>query len=152
MKTLGRLIEGIRIQRQIPGSKLVTSGPYNNRMASQAEVAKRTAVLLGVDESSVLVQSEPQTTYEEALIYHERFYNGERLIVVTTAAHMPRALLEFQRLGIDVLPSPTNYTYRGIHGLRFTLMPSPAYIDHLRLAIYEYAAMVRNHIREQFRG
>jgi uncharacterized SAM-binding protein YcdF (DUF218 family) len=145
LKTLGRLVEGVRIFNQLPNGKIVTSGPYNNKSISQAEVVKNAALLLKVPEVKILMQSEPVTTYEEAKYYHEKFYSGQKVIVVTSAAHMHRAISEFRRLGMDAIPSPTNYTYRDINGLRISIMPSTGNIFNLRTGVYEYAALIRNY-------
>jgi uncharacterized SAM-binding protein YcdF (DUF218 family) len=145
--TLGRLAEGLRVCNSLENCSLITSGPYFSDIASQAEVAKRAAVLLGFPEEKILIQSEPRTTREEAEIYFSHHHSGETVIVVTTAAHMHRALLDFRRVGIEAIPSPTNFRYKRERGLRFTLIPSPVYVEHLRSGIFEYAALARDHFR-----
>jgi uncharacterized SAM-binding protein YcdF (DUF218 family) len=144
----GRIVEGVRLFYELPHSRLVASGPYNNRYVSQAEVVMNTAVLLGVPEDAILIQSEPGTTFEEAKIYYEKYYGGQNVILVTSAAHMHRALSEFHNLGIPAIPSPTNFTYRSAKGFKMSFIPSPEHISDMKTGVFEYAALFRNRLRD----
>ena len=144
---LTRLVEGVRLHHQLKNSILIVSGPYNHDLYSQADVAKRAAISLGVTDSAILTQSEGHTTHEEALVYRSRFYDGQRVVVVTSASHMHRALGEFTRLGIDAIPSPSSYRYRSEKGMRISFIPSLSHIDDMRAGMLEYAALFRNFIR-----
>ncbi len=146
--TLGRLVEGVRICNSLENCTLVTSGPYFSEIVSQAEVARKAAIMMGIPEQKILTQSEPRTTREEAIIYSRNHYNGQKVIVVTTAAHMHRAIKDFRYAGIDAIASPTNFRYKRDKGFKFKLVPSPVYIGHLRSGVFEYAAL----FRDRFRG
>jgi uncharacterized SAM-binding protein YcdF (DUF218 family) len=68
--------------------------------------------LMGVPREAVLLETDSHDTYENAVacrkILKERGF--QRVILVTSAAHMPRAVGVFKRLGIEVIPAPTGYT------------------------------------------
>ena len=145
-KTLVRLIEGIRLYKKLPNSTLITSGPYNNPKISQAEVAKQAAIDLGVAEQKILIQERPGTTAEEVNYYLSNFYRGQQVIVVTSASHMHRAVQLFQRAGIEVHPSPANFKYRDMEGLRITIMPSLSHVENLRSGLFEYSALLRDNV------
>lgn len=145
---LSRLVEGVRIHYKLQYSTLIVSGPYNHETYSQGEVAKQAAVLLGVPDSTIRTQHEGTSTYEEARVYHQKFYEGQKLVVVTSASHMHRALGEFRRLGIDAVPSPSSYRYRSEEGMKVSFMPSLSHIDEMRAGLFEYAALFRNYVRE----
>ncbi len=106
---LGRLAEGIRLHRQMPGSLLVTSGWSSTGDVTQAEMLARTAILLGVDSAGIVMQKSPGNTMEEALEYKRMFGDTARLVVVTSALHMPRAMLAFRKAGLDPVAAPTNH-------------------------------------------
>lgn len=106
---LARLAEGIRIQRLMPGSKLICSGYSGRSNISQAEVSALAAIELGVDPEDTLMLTEAHNTKAEAKAYADRFENGGTLILVTDAIHMPRAMHWFQYHGIFPVAAPTNH-------------------------------------------
>jgi len=138
---LGRLGEGIRLWRQLPNSKLVLSGFSGGGSTTQAEMLQQAAVLLGVDSSSTILQTEPGSTYEEAEVYAEKYGSSHPVILVTSAAHMPRALRMFRSFGIEPIPSPTNYRLLGANRSQWIGWPAMVHIEHLRVGIYEYAGL-----------
>ncbi len=141
---LGRLNEGIRLHRQLPNSKLVLSGSTSTPgRTTQAEMLYMTALLLGVNDSSTIVQSEPMNTWQEAQVYANNFKNTYPVILVTSATHMPRAMMMFNRFGIDPIPSPTNYRLRGSWKRKWFGMPSMSNMEHFHVGISSYAALAR---------
>jgi uncharacterized SAM-binding protein YcdF (DUF218 family) len=66
---------------------------------------------LGVPQDSILLESASRTTRENA-VNTQRLLNErgiKRILLVTSAQHMPRALATFRKLGIDVTPAPTDF-------------------------------------------
>lgn len=149
----GRLMEGIRLYRQIKGSKLVLSGSTSTPgKLTQAEMLKETALLLGVEEDSILLQKEPKNTCQEAKTYAETFKNRNPVILVTSAMHMARAEKLFEDFGVDVTPSATNYQLKGSWKSKRFGLPSVENISLLASAITSYAAMVEASLRSRFLG
>ena len=139
---LQRLTEGLRLHREIPQSRLIVSGYGNRSSRSQAEILRDAALSLGAEASRVSIQSEPSNTEEEARIYREKFGNDLPLILVTSAAHMPRAMYLFRQAGFDPVPAPAGYLVRKDPeaGYRFSLFAA----DHLKkvqAALHEYIGM-----------
>lgn len=68
-------------------------------------------ITLGVPNSAILQDSKSLNTYQNAVnvrqIMQER--DIRRVLLVTSAMHMPRALRIFQRQGIEAIPAPTNF-------------------------------------------
>lgn len=140
---LGRLSEGIRLHRQLPESKLVLSGYSSSGGTSQAEMLQHTALLLGVEEEATIIQTEPGNTYQEAKVYSENFGNRFPVILVTSAVHMPRAVLVFEDFGVSPIASPANYRLKGSWKKKRFGLPSMGNIEHLKAGISEYAAIAR---------
>lgn len=105
-----RLAEGIRIYRMNPGSKLIFTGFRGiiKDQVSYPEKLRELAVSLGVPAADIVVLNGPQDTQEEAQVIANKISDSS-LILVTTAAHMPRALLLFHQAGLDPIPAPTDY-------------------------------------------
>jgi len=144
LNALGRLSEGIRLHRQLPNSRLVLSGYSASGGTTQAEMLRDAALLMGVEESRMLMQKEPGNTYEEAKFYSERFIDENKVILVTSAAHMARAVMMFQMFEVDVTPSPTNYRLKASNKPAIFGFPKIQNINHLNIAINEYAGILRS--------
>lgn len=146
---LGRLSEGIRLHRQLPNSKLVLSGSTSTPgRTTQAEMLQQTAVLLGIDEAATLIQKEPANTYEEARTYAMNYGNTHPVILVSSATHMPRAMMMFERFGIKPIPSPTNYQLRGSWKRKWFGLPSMDNMERFRVGVTSYAAMIRYQVMD----
>jgi uncharacterized SAM-binding protein YcdF (DUF218 family) len=146
LQALARLSEGIRIHNQLPNSTLVLSGYSSSGRTTQAEMLQQSAILLGVDPGSTLIQPEPGNTYEEGKVYSERFAGQCEVILVTSAAHMPRAVGVFSYFGIDVIPSPAHYRLIGNNRIKWFGFPSIDNISKFRTGVNEYAALLRDSI------
>lgn len=136
---LTRLCEGIRIHRLIPGSTIITSGYGGSNEVPNAVVSAQTAILLGVDSVNIKKQSNPQNTWQEALTYKQTYRNTSNLILVTSAAHMPRSMFLFRKTGLNPVAAPTDFMVK--HGKKqptFYWMPSPGHIEKMESAIHEY--------------
>lgn len=140
---LGRLNEGIRLHRQLPNSYLIMSGSEGSTPISQAQLLRQTALLLGVSEEKIFLQEEPHNTYNEAAAYSGRFDENAPVILVTSASHMPRAVMLFRSFGIEVIPSPTNFQLKENNNVKWIGLPSMHNISYLKRAIYEYSAIFR---------
>lgn len=139
---LGRLTEGIRIHRLLPGSKLVFSGYSSSGRTTQAEMLQQAALLLGVDPGATLVQTEPSNTYEEAMIYSGNYGTSHQLILVTNAAHMPRAVMAFEKFGIKPIPAPANYRLKGSWKKKKIGWPSLENLEHFHVGVSSYSAIL----------
>ena len=66
---------------------------------------------LGVPSSAILQDPTSLNTYQNAVnvrkIIQER--GIRRVLLVTSAMHMPRSLLIFKKLGIDAIATPTDF-------------------------------------------
>jgi len=149
-QAMKRLSEGIRLYHKLPNSVLVLSGFSSSGRTTQAEMLRDAALLMGVDEDRTIMQTEPGNTFEEAKVYAERFGNSNRLIVVTSAAHMPRVMMTFKMFEIDLVPSPTHYSLKGSHRNVWFGLPSSSHMGKMRIALNEYAAMLWYQTKKEF--
>lgn len=107
-----RLLIGLRMLRQGQAPLLVTSGAqvsFRGRDPAQPEAmgARQLALDLGAAPSQILVNPRSRTTAEEATQIGAlgRQRGWRRILLVTSALHMPRALATFQaRSGLAVVP------------------------------------------------
>lgn len=110
-----RLAEGIRVYRLNPGSKLILTG-YHGLPAdpiAYPDKLKELALALGIPEADILGLAGPKDTAEEAQLIAENFPEG-RLVLVTSAAHMPRAMKLFRTAGLTPVAAPTHHLSRPV--------------------------------------
>lgn len=139
---LSRLIEGIRIHRLLPNSKLIVSGPGYNGGISQAEVYAKTAASLGVDSTIISTIRTAVNTHEEAKTYAEKFGKDVPVILVTSASHMPRAMMMFSNQGITPVPAPTDFQSKNTGEKIPTWFPSSEYMTLMKTALIEYVGIL----------
>lgn len=138
-----RLSEGIRLQKQLPGSKLILSGMGYRTSLSGALIMYRTALMLGMDSASLELSDLPMTTNSEADQYLSKFGKERKLVLVTSAIHMPRSVMLFKSKGIDVIPAPSDFLIRHpSQPYRYRLVPWSDNIGWLEQAIHEYGGIM----------
>lgn len=66
---------------------------------------------IGVPEEALWLETESQNTYENALYCKEILAENEidRVLLVTSAMHMPRSVALFEKQGIEVVPVPVDF-------------------------------------------
>lgn len=101
-----RLVEGIRLQRALPGSRLVLSG--GGEPAPSAVTSGAVARALGVAAEDLVLLPGTVNTRDEAVRAAAEL-DGRRLVLVTSASHMPRAMALFRGVGLDPVAAPTRY-------------------------------------------
>lgn len=149
-EAMGRLAEGIRLHRQLPGSKLVCSGYAGRGSTPQAELLARTAVLLGVSPADTLMAKSPANTEAEAMVYAARFGPGLPLVLVTDALHLPRALFWFRQAGLEPVPAPANHLVKpGAEQRPFPFKPSLRKVEMADKLLHEWAGMIHARWKEK---
>jgi uncharacterized SAM-binding protein YcdF (DUF218 family) len=108
--SLARMSEGIRIYREVKGSKLIFSGYSSTSNVTQAALTRDAAIAMGVPQEDMVIMETPATTEEEAKAYRSAFGDsGAKLIVVTSDVHMPRAMYLFRKQGLDPIAAPADH-------------------------------------------
>ena len=106
--SLPRLAEGIRLWRENPGAMLIFTGAAaRTNPVSTAEAGARVAESLGVPRDRIIVLDAPKDTEEEAAAVKARIGDAPFLLV-TSASHLPRAMIFFRHAGLRPLPAPAN--------------------------------------------
>lgn len=103
-----RILEGIRIAKSQPTAKLIVSGYAGDNTISCAEAYADFAMQMGIDEARIIQLNTPRDTREEAEQAKQIIQQGS-LALVTSASHMPRAMMYFQKQIENVHAAPTFY-------------------------------------------
>lgn len=142
--SLSRLIEGVRLYRQLQHkgihAQLFLSGGRVFRSSSETGKMKNTAVILGVPPKYIKIKNGSIDTRHEA-IYLQQWLKNRSFILVTSAAHMPRAMKLFRKLDMHPIPAPTQYLTRPTNNPFKSYFPNTINLNHADIAIHEYLGM-----------
>lgn len=145
--TLARLIEGIRLQRQIPGSRLLLSGSAVFGSGSDAESMQAIALALGVAPESIVLDDESPDTESQA-VNVARIVKGEPVVVVTSAYHMHRSIGLFAKEGVNAVAAPAQYgAQRNRSFSPADLYPGPGGLVAAQFVENEYLGMAWSRLR-----
>ena len=143
-ETIVRMVEGIRLVRFLPYTKLLISGGEE-----EALLMTQLALDLGVGKEAMLVESEGRDTKDQA--NNIRLLIGDDpIILVTSASHMPRSVALFEKQGFTLLPAPTGYLTRNSPGIsRGDFFPSARNLMRAERTTYELLGITWAWIRGQ---
>ena len=112
---LGEAADRIRfaakLARDYPGAPVLVSGGEvfeNGTDRSEAQAMADLLVELGVSRDRIVLESQSRTTAENAAFIAQKA-GGTRLLLVTSAFHMPRSVGTFRKAGLDVIAAPTDW-------------------------------------------
>ena len=108
---------------------IVTAGnqPWSESRWAEAELIRELLVEWGVPESAVMLEGSSRNTRENAL-YSKNIIDAqqcENTLLVTSAAHMPRAVAAFSSVGVRVIPVSVDVRIAETGGMTFaSFIPS----------------------------
>lgn len=108
--SIKRLIEGVRLYRQLPhASLLLSGGGYGNEVPE----ARRLATLAGlfnIPQKDLVLETGSINTADQA-IEIKKIINTQPFYLVTSAIHMPRSVALCKKQGLNPIAAPTDFTY-----------------------------------------
>lgn len=143
-----RFEEGVALWHARKAPFLIFTGgrlPWSENEYSESSLLKVAAARRGVRADAIVeLIGAPNTEGEVSrlLELNERV-KVARIILVTTAWHMPRAELLFRQGGFDVTPFPVDYTtHDSVDPGLFGLLPGPDGLQMSHVAIREYLGLM----------
>ena len=139
--TFEREVYGVILWRKGFGDKII----LNAATKRESQAMMRLARDLGVPEEALVMSSEAANTFENALTTAEvmKEKGWERALIVTSATHMLRAKLTFEKAGILTYPAPniSNEDYFTSPGDRWNLA-SALWHEYLGLLYYRFKGRI----------
>jgi uncharacterized SAM-binding protein YcdF (DUF218 family) len=113
------------------------SGDPSKPGLKEADAMARTSISIGVPAQDIRVENSARNTLESAKQV-KRLLAGGRIILVTSAFHMKRAVALFKKQGFDVIPAPVGYRaeQRKLTGYSFIPHPDDLYSSSAALSEY----------------
>lgn len=141
-----RLLTAARLQRQLGVPVILSGGQVYEDTGREAVIGKRIMVGIGIADSQVLVEDTSLNTQQNAAnvqkILAEKGF--KRPILVTSAFHMPRSVINFEKQGVTVVPYPADYMVSQ-GGNSFYIGKWVPSVDALRssyIALHEYLGIL----------
>ncbi len=131
-----RILYGARLWKQGKAPLLIVSGGRAEWLGEggnpEAEDMAAIALEMGVPKEAIVQEGKSLNTYENARYVKEILQKRKlkKILLVTSAWHMPRSVAIFKQLGIDVVPAPTHFNVvrnqndKGLAGGFFELLPN----------------------------
>ena len=151
-----RLTYGAELYRTHKAPLVILSGggmPWNKGLPPESAQMAEIMQMLGVPRSAILEESASRNSHENAadtsrlLLAH----NLHRILLVTSAMAMPRALAAFRHQGIDAIAAPTDFTsglgedsMGGLSELEvdaLELLPNSFSLEESSAALHEYMGL-----------
>ncbi|AFY99656.1 YdcF family protein [Calothrix sp. PCC 6303] len=151
-----RVIYAAQLFRQNKAPKIVLSGgriDWRGKGTAESQDMADILISLGIPKEAILQDPESFNTFENAVNTRKILEknNIKKVILVTSAIHMPRSLLIFKQQKIDVIPAPTDFliSYGELEELSSTpksailnLLPESSNLEKFTSALKEYIGIV----------
>jgi len=145
-----RILHAARLYKMGLTPRIITTGgfPVGSRLKNCTEGEQNALLLreIGVDSSAILIDKKARTTaehprYVAAIL--DSLHVAKKIILVTSAAHMYRAMGVFKKAGFDVYPAATDFRGNGRIIEEFDdLFPQASSLDDMTAAIHEVYGIV----------
>jgi uncharacterized SAM-binding protein YcdF (DUF218 family) len=153
-----RLFYAARLYRQGVAPYLLLCGGRTMIVGAatvpEAESMAEVLVELGVPREALWLESVSRNTHENAVETSAilRRAGLERVVLVTSASHMPRAVAALNKVGLQVIPAPTDFQVTGEDWAYYTrldpliqlgnLLPRAVDLERTTRALKEYIGIV----------
>jgi uncharacterized SAM-binding protein YcdF (DUF218 family) len=113
-KAADRVLHAARLYRAGKVRRIIVSGgfiPWRGVPISEASMMRDLLVEWGVPSRVIILEGNSRNTRENAINSKLLFEANQvdSVLLITSALHMRRALATFRGVGVDALPSPTDY-------------------------------------------
>lgn len=158
-----RLIQTARLYREGVATKIYLSGGnitwQGSRPSTPAEEMQEILLFMGVPQDALVLQTNSRNTYEDALYTSEllRVQGIDRIVLVTSASHMPRSMGLFEKQGIEVIPAPADFSvpdyawqdlWQGSFGSQvINLIPNSGALSQTTASLKEYLGLLVYRLR-----
>ncbi len=156
-----RVLFAAQLYRQKKAPLIIVSGgriDWRGGGPPESEDIAKLLIFMGVPSQDIIQEPDSLNTYQNAVnvkkILSQR--NIDRILLVTSAMHMPRSLAIFKHQEIDAIAAPTDFlvTKGEIQELSSTpkgailnLLPDSKNLDKFTIALKEYLGMIVYRLR-----
>lgn len=144
-----RLAETLFLAQRYPQARIVLSGGSGLLVVDgepEAETAARFFQALGIARERLVLESASRNTDENAELTKAMLGDAPGVVaLVTSAFHMPRSVGLFRKVGIEVVPWPTDYRSAGDEGLGLDIVNPVLNLTTTGVAMKEWIGLAVYH-------
>lgn len=122
-------------------TQIIISGTDSqNPNSGEALAVRNFFINRGVPKDNIIIEGNSRNTKENV----KNIYNivgDEHFFLVTSAYHMKRAMLEFEKLGANPIPAPIDFKSVGEYGI-LSYIPNSKNLRNSDLAMHEYFGII----------
>lgn len=136
-----RLLTVLQLYKKLKVPIIISGGKVFKSSGTESKIAENILLSIGIPKSAIITDDRSINTTENAKYTSELLerYGFKKPILVTSAFHMPRALLQFKKFKVKVVPYPTDYQTDIRKSFEVNdLIPSGDSLSKLSLGIKEY--------------
>src|SRR5262245_16130901 len=137
-----RFFAGIELFKASKAPLLIFTGgkmPWTTSQPPEGEVLKEYAIQLGIPTDRIINTSNVENTEDEAREVRKYLGNAKKVILVTSAYHMPRAEALFVAHGIEVIPYPVDFKVNASRSLTvLDFLPNAVSLQMSEMAMREW--------------
>ena len=140
-----RHLMGLRLHRALHVPIIFSGGLVFEENGVEADAAVRLFKACGVADKDLIPEPKSRNTAENAKYTKEicRTKGFGKIVLVTSAYHMPRSVALFRREGVDVIPCPCDYmTNQQLTLDAFAFTPGHGSLSTTAIAIKEYLGLL----------
>lgn len=139
---LARLVTAVRLQRILNIPIIVAGGKVFEHGTVEAPIVRRFLIDLGVSPNEIFTEERSRDTFENAKYTQEicARFGYKSPILVTSAFHMKRSIMNFKKAGLEVVPFPAGF--QSLEGRQYRWNDYlPGTFKNLSTAIREYLGL-----------
>ncbi|MBC7971900.1 MAG: YdcF family protein [Verrucomicrobia bacterium] len=151
-----RVLYGAKLYREGKAPRVILSGgriDWKGGGPAESDDMAQLIATMGVPKSAILQDPTSLNTYENAVNVKQIMaaQGIRRILLVTSAMHMPRSLLIFKHLGMDAIAAPTDFNtterdWQEIQGsteaIVLNVLPEADRLQRTTRALKEYLGLV----------
>ncbi|QID32991.1 YdcF family protein [Pampinifervens florentissimum] len=136
--SMKRLLTGFILHKRY-GLPIILSGGASIGKLPEAEVMKQVLEELGVDKKEIITEVRSRDTFENAKYVKEicKERNFKKIVLITSAYHMRRAVETFRRAGLETIPYPTDFKQDKSYNL-YSFIPRMSVLNDSYKALREH--------------
>lgn len=152
-----RLWHGTQMYRALDGTVPILyvggSGDPFDPVSKEAELARAYTADMGISADQFWVESSSRDTHENGIavkrILGERFPDdsSHSVVLVTSAIHMPRALMVFEKQGIRPIPAPADFGAAFFDLDPLSFIPSVSSFSSVVVGLHEWLGIFSYRVR-----
>jgi uncharacterized SAM-binding protein YcdF (DUF218 family) len=149
-----RFFGGMHLMKSNKASRIIFTGgklPWENTPMTEGEVLARFAKDGGIPQNNILVTKKVENTNDEAKAVKELLSKSHlnRIILVTSAFHMPRAKRLFEKQGLEVQTYPVDFKADANKTTIMDFIPSAHAMKNFEFATRELFGRIYYQLKDQ---